>query len=775
MCASRSKVIQSFIVAERVRKAKRRSKENGEREELLARKDPDDRSILSHLNAIAQSSLASLPSAQSVSDDESVDSLKDLVLNANAAPLTPTNFASSFIAEINSKLGRDVRLSTENAAEEDAVLTDETSLATLKEDKPVMRLPDWYAETLRSQFMRRDVPEEDILFRRLQRDRTFKEKFFLYWGEIQAALNYEEFVRNKEHYLLVRKGDFFSTDASSCKEISTSQVLFGSPIWHTAITHHSHYKFATIPRSFDAKDFNWISGLGDYLRDSKGCIRAEKLTLPRTTSQGCNLRAVGESPEFKFFVKVLKALIGVKASSFEEVEKVYQGWNSIYREFGYSEWAMSFNQGIRRQQTNKPEVIHTANEWDPYSHSPIISGYSYACQGRVRGIFMVDELTKAFHKRYCDGLKACLFERTSCFATDPDEVTRKQFWMTNELRNLGKDANGLHPGFLDLSEFDTRQHRGLYDAYYACVSACFPDFASREGTEHIAKFGVLAPITIGTDSPIIRHGIEGRSTLSGEPAVTVKNNILHLAMICTALARETGVHALQHAIDFIEGRGKYHLLLHGDDCVRYFGDDLDLYDRIDAHMASFGMKVGREMGPFFLKKRAISASKRVGLMGSLMKNRFSEYGVTEPAILLLGLYDTLQLMDSSSYQRCARLWDLISEYCTPFGRVSQLSWSFILSEIMPRIQELTKSNTGKAREVQEFLSRLYYAGGQDLPDDLIELYGAFDYDIEESGENIGIAHLQFDDLVTLSNKLIRLLCTSNGYDPSWKDIVSEFT
>lgn len=621
-------------------------------------------------------------------------------------------------------------------------------------------LPEFLQRTLTSQFA--TDPREtltDILCSNLLKNKSFATEFARVWGAAHTALITSS---NERDPGLTR---------ANAKELSASQVLLGAPIWHSPLSAETHAKFDRIPPGFASADWGFVREWGETLRNKHHVKRADRVSMPRLTNQGLVLKSSADPVHWRVFSKLLLARLAKYALDNDDFASIASSLGSLFTSHGFDDPTLHFSQGIRRQHTRKAEPICRPDAMSVDQIAQI--GESHGIQGRVRGIFMPSEFLKTYFKYHADGLKEGLFHHTRSFSVEPAALLAHFQIIDAGARSFESCVNGEQLCFSDLSGFDTTTHRGFFDVFYAFLHSAFPNDVGRLDPAIIGSSDIICPTSWGPKCDIVRVPCGGWSTLSGESFVTVKNNIVHMAAILRALGDVLGSEPMDVWARLEDpNMPDFEIHLHGDDCMRFLGSDAALYDALDARLGDFGLGVGRETAPAFLKKQLRSDRNRLhGISGSLMRNRFSEYGVSEPCVLTLGLYDTWQSLPPEDRPACRDLWRLIGSLGTSGVDPTVCDWATIERDVLPAIADLASSSVGKAREVQSLLDRMYFSSGQVLPDRLDDLYGSLSYDPDNSEhDEFGVGALSANELLRLAELCQEHLFQTNGTAPSKDDI-----
>lgn len=619
-----------------------------------------------------------------------------------------------------------------------------------------------------------DAIFDDILASRMLNDTAFANKVSsLIWD---TRIYYESLLTSDDPETAALARGFLS-------EMSKMQVLVGSPILHTPLGVGTHFVHAEVPVGFYQYDWSWVRKLGEMLKQKLSISRAEQLSMPRLTSQGVLLKMSRETPDWRLFSKVIKALIGTRASK-QQFNQWLNDMDCLFQSKGFSPLSRHFMQGIRRQQTRKPEPIQASVDidlglgGDENVTNDIVDriiSVSTGAQGRVRGIFIPDEAIKARLKAQADGVKHGLFLNSRLFAVDPSVVMedmqyiRQRTWQ----KHLVDKEGGLLT-FLDASAYDTSQHRGYFDVYYQLLSGIFPDYDDKEGIDLLLGSGIIAPVSPTSDSLICLHEVAGRSTLSGQPDVTTKNNLLHFLTYVQAISSIEDIDPISVGEALLFHRHKdFRIHIHGDDCMRFLGDDIQYYYEVDKIFSQCGIKVGYEDSPSYLKLHVEESADGLcmrGNSGSLLKNRWSEFAVTDESVLAAGLYDTYRKLGKFTAPSQLQLWSFLAEeLCPMYPHLLDLSTDEYLKEVGPDILSYAQSSIKKARQVQDLLDRMFYSNGQRDFDglDLEALYGGFKYDPDKLGYECGLANMSLQDLMALSLELQSSIIDNEcEYDPT---------
>lgn len=681
---------------------------------------------------------------------ESLQILNDL----SKCRLDPYNLQSSIFHSpayvVNSCLG--------NPPE---ILTDEIAPPnSLADDSEMIHLPSYLVDFVQAPFLAKATEVcNDLLSMELLANKDFRDDFTSRWLSCRSALT-DESLRDP------------SLARANAKELDAAQLLCGALPGHTSMVNEAHAKHKTTPAGILEYSWDFASELGRVMRADFKEGWVDHVSLPRTTSQGIFLKSRSDTTDYRLFSKVILALLGSRCKTYAELRGFLDEQNALCQEFGFSPFADCFVQGIRRQASRKAEPVMAFNA-ESFDDLKVL-GYTKHWQARWRGIMIVVEAVKAFFKAAADSVKHYIFYESYTFSVIPEKLLKKYQLIESHayaMENHGVDPNGEQYCYVDLSAYDTSVCRYLYDRWYDWLDAFCGADAKSDWRLLIQEMGIIAPIAPGR-SAIIKVMDHGNSTPSGEPFVTDKNNIVHLLMYIAILSKLREMDPIEvwrrledpNDLDFT-------LHLHGDDCMRYFGPDPNIYDEIDKAMESFGVKVGRETAPAFLKKQNRSDHSRLyNITGSLMKNRFSEYGVSEPAILSIGLWDTWKLIPPEDREAAKPVWELISTLGYPGFDIFEASDEEAKKTLFPIVEQLSQGKDSKAKQVNRMLEHMYYSHGEYLDDDWDRLWGNLQYNVEEEGERLGLRDLSQRQLQSIILDVQRWLFTHDGACPSPKQI-----
>lgn len=630
-------------------------------------------------------------------------------------------------------------------------------LRTIEDAARVISVPDFTADYLQKALSSDpNSTYDDILCSRILLDSHFRDEFKRLWTTAADAITQPSPSRDS------------GLAKANAKELSAAQVLLGAPTFHTPTDIRRINVHDSVPEGFTAVDWSWVSDWCDVVRNEWRLAVPATLHLPRLTSQGLVLKSSRDTVTWRLASKVLLASLARRCTSAQQFHNAQMRIGEVWKRHGYEDVAYDFAQNVRRQATRKDEPVTTGN-CTSFSDLRWL-GVSHYEQSRNRGVFMAPEMVKVLYKGMADGLKLGMMYHSRTFTVVPDQSLRHQLLITKALRALpngGVDDHGDQIGFCDLSSYDTTVHRGFFDVFYERgLPHLFPEQAALIDESIMRRARVIAPISWGR-SAIAAISTGGWCTLSGESFVTVKNNFCHVICYLQSLSEYLKCSPLdiwRRLEDPNDNTMELQLL--GDDCMRYFGDDLAVYDYVDKRLTDFGLSCGRELAPAFLKKQCVSdAGTLRGITGSLMKNRFSEYGVKHPAVLTMGLCDTWRLVPSCDRDAVRPLWQLIGQLGMPGIDPTSCPDSVLKERVIPAVAEYAAASAAKARAVQNDLERMFYSNGEQLPDYLESLWGSLQYDPDEEAERLGIRALSYDELLDVVVRAQEFILSNDGKCP----------
>jgi hypothetical protein len=527
-------------------------------------------------------------------------------------------------------------------------------------------------------------------------------------------------------------------------------MLAGAPIMHVALPEGRHNVYDHIPKSFEKLDFSFVSRLAEsWNKRMFGGVGIKKFDFshtssPRLTNQGILLRGVRETPGLRFIRKAVQAKLATLYRHASQVEAFYKRLDALAVSYGFDFSFRSFVTGIRRQQVRKPEPIQDKAVGYPVNR---VKGYSLGLQGRIRGIFMPPELTKIFRKPVGDILKATLFEKHPVFKVDPSHVGSFLTRLAAKHRELAGDKfeeEGTLVAY-DLSAYDTTQHKGLYDLYQNFMSLLVDDFDESYGKEFIAGHQLLTSTGVSRTSPVVEFHPGGFSKLSGEPEVTISNNVIAYLVFLRAWATVLNVDPVDLDTELFNEQGDRFAKIHGDDAGAYMSSDPEDYRKFKEVYELSGLKLEFEQIPAYLKKTDSSNFKGkdgkylkpgtiYGVPGSILKNRFGEYPRSNASVIVAGLMDTLTLIpkDTKYYDMYADFAEMILEHVTPWKSISAAEAYYRSPAFIEDMTEYARSSIVKASEVKSILDRHFYSNGEMFDEgSLAEIYGSLEYKISD--------------------------------------------
>lgn len=565
--------------------------------------------------------------------------------------------AQSYLELVNKEIfHRDVVLSKNS----DSVLDDQETVDTIKANVPsyiskIVRSPfDSRPEALNNDityFLYRDSSERPNIagligsFYRNFIEQSYAE-IYAYSSLADFSLVYTASQRTNDTATCLNIYRSM-VSATSLSELRKGQALVGSPTLHAPVTKVGHPVYRSIPESFFLFDWSNCSALGALVASQTNMKRADKFTLPLTTSQGIMLKGVSETVEQRVRAKALLSAIALKCKSLTELNIAMALVGEAFIEKGYLDLSRSFYVGMRKQAARKEEPIQ--------DRDGNVVGFSNALQGRVRAIFPSTEDKKVMLKPLADGVKKALFNCTEGFSVDARIIARdsivcgaltlafglvdivEENLAPDGIKSQFEDLTFCMPKtFYDLSAFDTTQHAGLNDlVYIEFLKGCFPDIDEREETM-CSIADLLFPLSPLSED-LLLQSVNGWSTMSGQPDVTIKNNIIHFMVMVKSIkvaidlgfdnecslffksekiSEERIVRAILHQNDFIVSK------VHGDDTVLCFSPHLIDQENYLIALESTGLRFGFEYGFSYLKKMPNEAfiERAVSLINSSISN-----------------------------------------------------------------------------------------------------------------------------------------------------------
>lgn len=708
-------------------------------------------------------------------------------------------------------------------------------------------LPGFLIKVLKMQFAPNPVSKsKDLLLMRLTKDPSFANEFLrhqhLIMGDILARFN-----DLNEGASSVRAGNVSSMLANaSLAELSKQQLLSSAPLFGHNLAAGGHPVHASIPDSYDMTD-DFAFKCGELFRSIFSTVRKDKFTVPALTSQGMLLKTARDTPQWRVYAKALQSALATKITSRKQFDDVCDQLDEVFRTYGYDGITRDFYLGMRRQGTRKDEPVSSRYDFDTNRDYDI--GGTHGVQGRSRGIFPPTELLKIYFKPFAEGIKTDLFKSGTFTAVNLPFISNKVHILAGltQMYDLYTEEGEL-TCFYDLSAMDTTTHEGFMNSYLAFCRGVFPDFDAVEGDT--VKFSRLHfPATIWSDEFFVQD-IKGRSTLSGQPDVTTKNNICHLLAMAWCLGHALDIDKLAvfrclltgenvSGIDFpIIGH------VHGDDTMLYAGPDKATYDKYFMKLNELGFVTSFEKAPIFLKKTVcvddvscssddasayygwyqellqslgrIKSDPSVGeeltellndkviavlggrpmvedynynfnggmrpIVGSLVKNRYGEYAISEPILLLMGLSDTACLLGNHAMDEVKAYWHLLAHGALddvsdlplweslrsldPSSLFEALASTDVRNDIRHAVVEIAESSVTKALSIRNALERLFYTQGEIIDDNVIDtVFGSLFIDPDTQMDTFDLRDLSVSQLTELIISLQHFILDTNGKAP----------
>lgn len=742
----------------------------------------------------------------------------------------------------------------------------------------MVNLPDFLEKSLTAGFSPKAPSEEEdyrlrtiygyVGKKKIEMTREEQNHFQDLWQTWAKHYNAVKTAMSEEADLLLTKvGDNFtnkdqlrlSSLKASMKEIDKLQLLIGAPLFHHVLSIDTHYVHEDVPQSFNDSpvDFSFITEMAKYMR-SKSNYSSEnrEFKLPIGTSQGLTLKSSRDTGMWRAFSKVILAQYAVRSESGEHLQMFKDRVNDVFLKHGYDEVAQHSFLGLRRQQLaySKEEPALMLNSLSLIGYRNVL--ITRKLQGRARAIFPFSETIKAWFKPLADGVKKHLFGETCLHTTDPIKISNCLHKITQlSLDHKLIDREGGYYTFYDLSAYDRTTHRGLNNLYEKWLATYDPNFSKMYSVMH-NDAGVIYPLSCDRDPMICLEDIGGRSTLSGQADVTVKNNIIHLIIaigLISYIKNKPADHVYK-ALLYNEGPEADNMigLIHGDDAALYFSEDPNDYEIFAKLYTDLGVVTGFEAAPVYLKKivdhdnaahfktLSISSVKSanesimkkkgnkssvmkdhdynvkymygmMGVTGSLLKNRFGEYAQQDSILALLSIIDTYRLMNESpvimghvtdlyniqlrilgEYYQKAVAYDKVKDIISDDGTQSSAIMSRVMSsgiadlagdetlnkDMIAYMQSMVSLNTPKAQQMRQTVSKIVHTLGEDfLDEDMKEIYGLINYDVQQEAEVLGISSLTRDQLLDAICDLQDYILTHDGLCPSQEvvtDIMSKY-
>lgn len=443
-------------------------------------------------------------------------------------------------------------------------------------------------------------------------------------------------------------------------EFDKRQVLFGVPFSYNMLmeSFHSVHRELDVLDTVDATDLITLKKTGqlfcNYLRDKNITpLEPGNVRLPVGTSQGLLLKTRRDTPFFRGFSKFLLSLLASKCDSYDDLMNTIEKIGSPFSDRGFYNPYRDAFLGLRRMHMK-------SGKQEPLFRKKELIGHVKKSQGRIRAIFPFSEALKFWYKRLADPVKKHLFTQEGCFSVDAKIILKSQLLTYNiakrseSLLKYERTEGEWLPHY-DLSAYDSSTSFYLNQIYNDIMRGLSGEYSRLWGDAHNDS-GVLHLTEVNHFSENGKVGeylylddVNGRSTLSGQADVTLKNNVIHFVIVASFLVRRYSLTDAQSSVlirDLItKGQttldGQLIILhLHGDDVFFYFSDTSEDYIEFQRYATSLGIKTGAESGPVYLKKIPTKdGSSLVGIPGSLFKNRLGEYAQKNWMTLALSLID----------------------------------------------------------------------------------------------------------------------------------------
>lgn len=456
----------------------------------------------------------------------------------------------------------------------------------------------------------------------------------------------------------------------SYSELTKRQLLFGVPFTYNMLMegYHSLHREKEVLGTVTEEQLKEIrlsfEMVASYLMQ---CgirpLDIGEVRLPIGTSQGLLLKSESDSIFFRGFSKFCLSLLASKCSSREELHNSLKevGQPFVHRGF-YNPYRDAFL-GLRRMHM-KPK------KGEPFFHrqNDVSADQVYKLQGRIRAIFPFCEGIKFWYKRLCDPVKKKLFSERGMFSVDPAVIAKSQLEIERgllsspELKRRLLDKEEWVTSY-DLSAYDMSCPYYLNQLYNELMIKVIPNGASlwadghdTAGVIHFQSVNHFIDDRRADRCTLYRDDVEGRSTLSGQSDVTLKNNIIHGCLLMSFLIHHFGLLGKRDVIrkivkDLIEkgsttiSGSRVICHMHGDDVMFYFSSKSSDYDELARYLTATGIKTGFESGGVYLKRVCDpdDPSRLINLFGSLEKNRLGEYNQKNCVTGLLSVLDNIEL------------------------------------------------------------------------------------------------------------------------------------
>lgn len=469
-------------------------------------------------------------------------------------------------------------------------------------------LPFWLVEVMNRQFNIDDIRKsKDLLIKRLNDDSGFRTNFLISLEEVQRRIR-SDFDERAAFDIGGRKLNLDAMKArASQNELDKQQILTNAPLYGHNLAAGGHPVFADIPGGYDI-DETFCVAAGKMFTSLFGTERKLDFTVPALSSQGMTLKTSRDTPQHRIYSKAIMATIAKKVKSRKQYDSVVKELDSPFIERGFDGVTNDFYLGMRRQGMRKPEPVSSLYDYD--NNRDYSVGLTSAIQGRSRGIFPPSEFLKIYFKPFAEGIKSSLFTKCHSTRVDMSFISAKVHLLaalTARDELITDDGEALP--FYDLSAMDTTTHRGFLDSYHAFCRGVFPDFDKIEG-DTVASSRLYFPAVVSSKDYFVQE-IGGRSTLSGQPDVTTKNNICHILAMAWCLSKVVSCDPLDVFKHLCTGQGTIptigvvHTHIHGDDTMMYIGSDKSLYYKYYEYLEQLGFATSFEKAPIFLKKTVI--------------------------------------------------------------------------------------------------------------------------------------------------------------------------
>lgn len=567
-------------------------------------------------------------------------------------------------------------------------------------DTTYIDIPSFLSMVVKMQFKSTDITKsKDVILSNVAANSVSLQAYCQNLYEIMGGI-IRKFTEDSNSDMVFKK----AIGKANLKEVAKQQLLSCSPLFGHNLAKGGHFVHSSAPSGFDMSiDFSFEAGV--KMRNLFGTVRKMEFTVPASSSQGLVLKSKRDTPQFRVYSKALQAELAARCLTRKDYDEGIEFLNEPFVSRGYHGPANDFYLGLRKQGSRKGETVSSASSFDPSGDYDL--GTTEGLQGRARGIFPPSEFLKIYFKPFAEGIKSTLFKYCSCTIVNLNYISLKVHALAYLSHKYDMfDDEGSYLLFYDLAAMDTTTHGGFFDCYKAFCEGIFTDFKIKEG-DLTYTCGIMFPATIESDL-FLRQDVRGRSTLSGQPDVTTKNNVCHILAMSWCIGKVLE----QDPLSVFEVLLKGNMLLkngvcpivhiHGDDTMMYFSpnkSDMLLYYR---YLAELGFETSYEDAPVFLKKTVaiddfssidnfdadlfsniiqqgydlciseslpedflplinsmVSFSNKDNLSseyaikyngslrpipGSYVKNRHGEYAITDSILLVMALSDTARTM-----------------------------------------------------------------------------------------------------------------------------------